>query len=106
MVVRVFGWLHDVVGIAIAGFDLNHLRTIAAFSQLVEPDIFQDGEEPALDVAIRSQPPHGLHGADVGFLYQVFCLCVVARHDQSVPVQPVDILGVPPVRIARSIALR
>src|ERR1700730_14445425 len=64
-IVRIFGWLHDVVGGAIPGLDLNHLRTIAPFPQLVEQDIFQDGEEPAFDVAVRSQLLHGLHGAEV-----------------------------------------
>ena len=60
---------YDAVGNVIPNLDLNHLRTIAPLSQLVEPYISEDGEEPALYVAARSQPSHCLHSANVGFLY-------------------------------------
>ena len=68
-IMRIFGWLYNVVGNVIPGFDLNQLRSIAAFSLLVEPNIFQDGKEPPLNVAVGAQLLHSLHGASVGFLH-------------------------------------
>jgi hypothetical protein len=73
-----FRWLYDTVGNIIPNLDLNHLRTISSLSQLVEPDISRDSEEAALHVEARSQPPHCLHGANVGFLYQILCFCMIS----------------------------
>jgi hypothetical protein len=91
MVVRVFGWLDDVVGSVIPGIDLNDLGAVAQFSQLVDSNIFQNGEQPAFDVAVGAQFPHGLRGASVGFLYQVYGFGVVASQAQGVAAQSVEV---------------
>src|SRR3979411_437990 len=96
----VFGWLCDAVGDAIPNLELNHLRTISPFSQLVEPNISQDSKEPAFHVAARSQPPHRLDGANVGFLDQILCFCMVAAQDHRVTVQSVEMLDARRIRLA------
>jgi hypothetical protein len=64
-IIGVFGWFHDFVGNVVPNLHVNHLRIISYHSQLVEPDISQNGEEPAFRVTALSWSfSHRQHATD------------------------------------------
>jgi hypothetical protein len=70
----------------------RHLNGDTGLPQLVAPDVPQNGEHPAFDIAIFSQPPNGADSANIGFLYQIFGIDTIPRKRQSIAVQSIDML--------------
>src|ERR1700719_4226653 len=71
----------------------RHLNGDTWPTQLVEPDVSQNCEQPAFDVAFLSQPPDGGDSTNIGFLYKILSINTIARKRQSVAVQSIDMLA-------------
>ena len=69
----------------------DHIRGSLPLPQLVQPNITQDGE-PALDIAVRSQPLPRTERAKTRFLYQILGFSLISRKNQTVAVEAVQIL--------------
>ena len=82
-----FTGVDRLVGRSTFRVDMDELRISFQFSQLVQPYVSQNPEEPTLNIAIRTEPVHRRNGAKISLLYQVLCVCLVAGSNHGVIVQ-------------------
>src|SRR6266576_5290042 len=60
------------IGLASVRIQFNNFRSGTPLPQLVQPDITQDGEQPALYVAVGGQSAKRPKSAQTGLLHQIF----------------------------------
>src|SRR4029077_17739110 len=76
--IRIFRGIRHAKGAITGRVELDSFRSDSQVASLIEPNIAQDGKQPALHIAIGPQPCHGAKCAEACFLDEILRFSVIA----------------------------